>query len=241
METNILLLEDDTFSLMTLKRMIENISKDIQVSAASDLETARRLIKEKKEGFQAFLLDINLNEKEQKNRDGFIFATEIRNISGYAFTPIVMITSIGNLELEAYRNLHCYQYILKPYDEEEIRKLIGKLLFQTGKVTDVSLTVKMEGINYRISTKDIVYIKAITRGVCIRMKNEELKVPYTSIRQLLEKLPTEHFFQCHRMYVVNQDFIDYVDYVNGVMKLTDAEQIEIGVTYKKEVRERLNG
>ena len=73
------------------------------------------------------------------------------------------------------------------------------------------------------------------------MKKEELRVPYTSIRQLLEKLPEERFFQCHRMYVVNQEFIDYVDYVNGMIKLTMCGQIEIGVTYKKEVRRRLNG
>ncbi len=239
--TNILILEDDPISLQTLKKMIEKVAKDVQVSAVSDLQTARKLLHEKEEGFQAFLLDINLEEAEPENRDGFCFATEVRSIGRYAFTPIVMITSIANLELASYRKLHCYQYILKPYEEEEIRKLVKKLLFQTGDMTDVSLTVKIDGINYRISSKDIVYIKAIPRGVCLMMKKEELRVPYTSIKQLLEKLPEERFFQCHRMYVVNQEFIDYVDYVNGMIKLTMCGQIEIGVTYKKEVRRRLNG
>ena len=66
------------------------------------------------------------------------FAREVRNDSRYVFTPVIMITSLASLELAAYRELHCYQYILKPYQREEIEKLIQKVLFQTGESKNLS-------------------------------------------------------------------------------------------------------
>ena len=152
-----------------------------------------------------------------------------------------MITSLANLELRAYRELHCYQYILKPFQEEEIQKLIRKLLFQTGEASEPFVLIKKEGINYKLFCKDIVCIKAIPRGVNIVLVKEEMKVLYLTIKQLMEKLPEEQFLQCHRMFVVNRDYIDYVDMVNGVIRMKNGTEAEIGVTYKTKVKEALHG
>jgi len=238
---NILLLEDNVQSLQVLKKIVESVSKEITTVAVSSLEAAREALVQKHQTFQAFLLDINLCVEDEADESGIILAREIRRQKQYAFTPIVMITSIANLELQAYRELHCYQYILKPYQQQEIVKLIHKLLFQAGESVDASIVVKKDGINYKLLCKEIAYIQAIPRGVSIRLAKEEMKVPYVSIKQLMEKLPTDQFIQCHRMYVVNQDYIEYVDLVNGVIKLQNKEQVEIGVTYKNEVRSRLHG
>lgn len=239
--TKILILEDDENNLRLLKKMVQRAAGEIEIETALTLAEAREQLADQRNFFHAFFLDINLNEKKQDDRSGFLFAKEIRSKKQYLFTPVIMITSIANLELQAYRELHCYQYILKPFEETEIRKLMKKLLTQAGEVTDTSVTVKKDGINYKISCKDMVYIKAIPRGISIVMPREEMKVPYTSLKQVMEKLPKEQFVQCHRMYVVNQDYIDYVDFVNGIIKLTVCGEIEIGVTHKNEVRERLNG
>lgn len=160
----------------------------------------------------------------------------------YAFTPIVMVTSIANMELTAYRELHCYQYLIKPYDEKDIKKLAGKLLFlsQQGEARDDFVVVKKDGINYKLFCKDIICVKAVTRGVSFVMAKEEMRVPYLSIRQLLEKLPQEKFLQVHRMCVVNQDHIDYVDLVNGLICMKNGDQIEIGVTYKGDVKKNFS-
>lgn len=238
---NILLLEDNVQSLKVLKKIVESVSAEITTVAVSSLEEAREALMQKHQTFQAFLLDINLNVEDEADESGIVLAKEIRRHKQYAFTPIVMITSIANLELQAYRELHCYQYILKPYQQQEIVKLIHKLLFQTGESIDASIVVKKDGINYKLLCKDIIYVQAIPRGVSIRLAKEEMKVPYLSIKQLMEKLPTDQFIQCHRMYVVNQDYIEYVDMVNGMIKLQNDEQVEIGVTYKNEVRSRLHG
>ena len=187
--TKILILEDNKDSLLSITAMVERVSDKVSAVPVGSLEEARRALKNAKQPFQAFFLDINLDIKDENDISGMIFAQEIRCIKNYAFTPIIMITSIANMELKAYRELHCYQYLTKPYNEEDINQLVGKLLFmsQSGETRDAFVLVKKSGVNYKLFCKDIVCIKAIPRGVNFVLENEEMKIPYTTIKQLYER------------------------------------------------------
>ena len=240
--TRILILEDSKECLEAITVMVERVSGHVRAVPVNSLEEARAALGgEAQPPFQAFLLDINLNTGDSDDISGITFAREGRMRKEYAFTPIIMITSLANMELTAYRELHCYQYLVKPYNEEDIRKLVGKLLFlsQQGETREDYVVVRKDSINYKIFCKDIVCIKAVPRGVNFVLLKEEMKVLYLSIKQLLEKLPGEKFLQVHRMCVVNQDHIDYVDTVNGLISMKNGEQVEIGITYKNEIRKRL--
>lgn len=236
----IFVLEDEEESRKALVQMLLRISSEITVDAAADLASARKLLGGTV-SFDLFLLDINLDQKSSGDTSGIVFAQEVRSMQKYAFTPIVMVTSIAGLEMEAYRQLHCYQYLVKPYDQKEIEELVEKVLFHVQREQKESIVVKKDGINYKILCDEIVYCKAIPRGVCICLKNEEMEVPYLSIHKLLEMLPKQQFFQCHRMFLVNKQAVKYYDLVNQVIQVMDhPEQIDIGVTFKAEVRRRMN-
>ena len=241
--TKILILEDNIECLSAIAAMVERVSDRVSAVPVNSLEEARRALKDAQQPFQAFFLDINLNVSDNEDTSGITFAKEIRMVKQYAFTPIVMITSMANMELRAYRELHCYQYLIKPYNEDDIKQLVGKLLFmsQSGETRDAYVLVKKSGVNYKLFCKDIVCIRAVPRGVNFVLANEEIKVPYTTIKQLLEKLPKEKFIQVHRMCIINQDYIDYVDMVNGLINMKNGVQAEIGVTYKKDLRSKLDG
>lgn len=239
--TRILILEDSKDCLQAITAMVEKVSDKVSAVPVNSLEEARAALDEAQQPFQAFLLDINLNINDNDDISGITFAREVRMKKEYSFTPIVMITSLSNMELTAYRELHCYQYLVKPYDETDIERLIGKLLFlsQQGETRDAFVVVKKDGVNYKLFCKDIICIKAIPRGVCFVMAKENMKVPYVSIKQLLEQLPKENFLQVHRMCVVNQDYIDYVDTVNGLISMKNGERVEIGVTYKHDIKQKI--
>lgn len=236
--TRILILEDSKDCLRAITAMVEGVSDQVLATPTNSLEEARAALEKAQQPFQAFLLDINLNEKDNTDSSGITFAREIRMKKEYAFTPIVMVTSLANMELTAYREIQCYQYLIKPYHEEDIDRLVGKLLFLShqGEIRENYVIVKKDGVNYKLFCKDIICVKAVPRGVCFVLAKEEMKVPYLSIKQLLEKLPKEKFLQIHRMCVVNQDFIEYVDTVNGLICLKNGDRAEIGVTYKNELR-----
>jgi len=240
--TRILILEDSKDCLNAITVMVEKVSEQVCAVPVKSLEEARAVLEDEAQPpFQAFLLDINLDLDNNDDVSGITFAREVRMRKEYAFTPIVMITSLANMELTAYRELHCYQYLVKPYNEEDIQKLVGKLLFlsQQGETREAFVIVKKDSINYKLFCKDIVCIKAVPRGVSFVLLKEEMKVLYVSIKQLLERLPRDKFLQVHRMCVVNQDHIDYVDTVNGFIHMKNGEQMEIGITYKNEIKKKL--
>ncbi|MDE5697592.1 MAG: LytTR family DNA-binding domain-containing protein [Lachnospiraceae bacterium] len=240
--TRILILEDSKDCLKAITVMVESVSEHVHAVPVNSLKEARAALEDTAQPpFQAFLLDINLDSDNNDDISGITFAREIRMRKEYVFTPIIMITSLANMELTAYRELHCYQYLVKPYNEEDIQKLVGKLLFlsQQGETRDAFVVVKKDSINYKLFCKDIVCIKAVPRGVNFVLLKEEMKILYLSIKQLLEKLPGDKFLQVHRMCVVNQDYIDYVDTVNGLICMKNGEQVEIGITYKNEIKKKL--
>lgn len=236
----ILILEDDTVSRGALVSMLGKLGKEVQVDAAADLQSAEELLESGK-NYDLFLLDVNLDKEDQEDASGLIFAEKVRKVMRYELTPIVMLTSVGSLEIEAYRKIHCYQYILKPYEETEVCEVVKRILAHTRSLEKPYIIVKKNGINYKILCEDIVFCKAIPRGVCFYLKEEQMEVPYLSIRQLLDKLPKQGFIQCHRMFVVNHAYVRYYDLVNQMIQMEGyPDKIDIGVTYKAEVRRLLN-
>ena len=221
--TDILIVEDNSELASLLADFLR--AEEYTVSIAENGEKALSLFE--KYGARLVLLDINLPKM-----DGFDVCKKVREQSN---VPIVMITAIGAHEMQAYRELHCYQYIMKPYTKEQVEAVLEKVLQKENLEKPRTVNIRKDGINYQIRCDEILYIEAIPRGVCIHMKKEDWNLPYVSLKQIMEKLPDE-FLQCHRVYVVNKNEIEYTDLVNRMIKLRGVTpMIEIGVTYKGKI------
>ena len=216
----ILILEDQEISRKALKEMILSIGGpgQIVVDEAASFSMAKSLI-ESDVNYSAFFLDINLDEANSNDMSGMDIAAFIRGYIKYELTPIIMVTSIASLEMEAYRRLHCYQYLIKPYMRVDVENVVKKLLALQNVKEEKSIVVKKDGINYRIKCNAIVFVKAVPRGICLYLKKEVMKIPYLTIVKLLEQLDKDEFIQCHRMFVVNKKYIENVDFVNRMIKM----------------------
>ena len=238
---HVLILEDDQTSMKALEKILADYSADICVHTASSYQEAKdRLDADIR--FGLFLLDVNLSGANREDIGGILFAREVRERFQYPFTPIVMVTSVGAMEMQAYRELHCYQYIMKPFEPEQVEDVVRKVLEKENQEKPPAIVVKKDGINYQVKCRDIRYIEAIPRGICIHMKNENWNVPYVTLRQMLLKIPKGMFVQCHRMFAVNKSEVEYYDMVNRVVKLKDCgDTVEIGVTYRAEIGRIISG
>lgn len=233
----IMILEDNEESLAILAEIVRQLSLEIKLFLAKDLGEAREIIRHQRD-IALFLLDINLNEKRVEDVGGMEFAKEVRDCYEYELVTIVFVTSILSMELSSYREVQCYQYITKPYEKEQVHTIIKKILNHAGNEEKEFILIKKDGVNYKIVTDDIIYIQAVPRGIRIFLKKEEVEVKYLSLKQILPKLPPKKFIQCHRMFIVNRNCIEYIDAVNRMIKLIGRNLfIEIGVTYKAKVKE----
>lgn len=238
---HVFVLEDEEISRNALCCILKTLSENVDVCAVSSLKEAE----EELGGgiwYDLFLLDVNLDTSQREDVSGITFARELRKMQQYEMTPIVMVTSVQGMELSAYRELHCYQYILKPFRKEDVLDVVRKVIAHPQEKPEQFIVVKREGINYQIHCDEIVFCQAIPRGVRLNMKNDQMNVSYLTIRQLMAKLPKDLFLQCHRMFVVNKEYVEYYDLVNQVIKMQGfPDMIDIGITYKPEVRRQIHG
>lgn len=239
--THVMILEDDRASMEALSKILMEYPGDICVHTASSYDEAKALL-DTDIRYGLFLLDVNLGGENREDIGGILFAREVREQFCYTFTPVVMITAVGEMEMQAYRELHCYQYMMKPFLPEQVRELVRKVLAKEKQEEEPYIVVKREGVNYQVRCADIRYIEAIHRGVCLHLKEENWNIPYMTLKQIMLKIPEGMFFKCHRMFVVNRYEVEYYDTVNRIVKIKDCKDVvEIGVTYKAEVGRLVSG
>lgn len=237
----ILILEDQEMNRKALKELICSTAsnEEIVVDSAASFQEGMQYVGAEAT-YDAFFLDINLDESNPEDESGLELARFVRGQTRYEFTPVIMVTSIAKLEMAAYRELHCYQYLIKPYVENDVQAVVKKLLAMRDIKEEKTIVVKKDGINYRIKCNAIVYVQAVPRGVCLYLKKESMKVPYLTIVKLMEQLPKDDFIQCHRMFVVNKKHIENVDFVNRMIKMAGYDEaVELGGTYRQKVKDAL--
>lgn len=238
---NILILEDQKESREALEKMIASYGSEgeIDIDSAATFMEAEALLNNNKT-YNGFFIDINLDIHNQDDQSGIEFARLLRTNRKYEFTPVIMVTSIASLEMTAFREIHCYQYIVKPYDRQTVEDVIRKIIMHDKVAEEKNIIVKKDGINYRIKCDAIQYVQAVTRGVMFKMTKESIKIPYMTIKEFMTKVDPEDFVQCHRMYVVNKKHVKFFDVVNRIIKLEDGSQVEIGITYKDKIKKLIN-
>ena len=122
----ILVVEDNARNMETLVKIIENLKEDVIIKTASNQEEA--IVQTMKSNIDLFMLDIMLNTSNPSDVSGMKFAEYIRSFEKYKYTPIIFITALEDPELYAYSGLHCYSYVEKPYNEEQVAKAVSEAL-----------------------------------------------------------------------------------------------------------------
>ncbi len=221
----ILILEDKKESISSLVNMIQNMGKEIQIYDTSEIGKAYQIAMER--NIDVFLLDIILDPQKPGDMSGMIFADRIRQIEKYKFTPVIFLTGLEDPELHAYKELHCYGYLAKPYDPEKLTWLLEDAM-------DFSHPREDNRNIYLKKMQDIVYIKSSAGKMLVKTTKDELEISYKSNSQIIKELDSEDFIRCSRSVIVNSSFIDSIDSTNRYVQLKNAYgTLEIGTIMKK--------
>lgn len=152
-------------------------------------------------------------------------------------TQIVFVTAYDEYAVQAFET-NAVDYLLKPLSETRLEQCIAKLktrLTSDGSPVQTDMAMLLNQIqqinnhttsNYLswlraskgedihlISTDDVLYFKAEDKYVSVITKQGERKVEYllrTSLKELLQQLDPQHFWQIHRSTIVNVSAIEKV-------------------------------
>lgn len=229
----ILIVEDNLLTARGLEGIINSINAKIEINVTGYAEKALNYAK--RTNYDMFLIDIRL-----KDYSGFELAREIRDIEHYKLTPIVFITAIPTRELMAFKEIHCYDYIVKPFRAQDVVNVLKTLInYGIKRKEKVYLKLKQKDYYYLIKQNEIIYIEAKGKKILIIAKDESIELSTYTLKQLFDKL-TDYFAQCHRGYIVNLNYIREIDRTNSDIYLYDTElPIPIGRKYRDCILKRL--
>ncbi len=234
----ILILEDNRKTLEYLQNLAYEVSPGNEIFALDNRKDAYQCALEKR--IDLFIVDIILDPDIPGDSSGLKFVDSIRQIKHYAFTPVIFETSLTDGKLYAYDKLHCYSYIEKPFQADQVKALIEQCLsFPSSHPEEKTLYFRKDGIILAVDREEIVYVESIRHMVHIHTcRKDVLKIPYMTIKKLLEEADSPDMVQCSRNTVINKRFVCNVDIPNGVIQLKDdLGRIEIGTKYKKIIKE----
>lgn len=239
MQRNVLIVEDNDSHMKHICNIIDGLGYTLNVYKAYNIKDAYYIASSK--DINLFLIDIILDSSRPDNVDGLDFVSEIRNNERYRFIPVIFLTSLEDPGLHAYKDLHCFGYVEKPFKKEQVEGLISAALKYPieNKKSDV-LFFRKDGIVYTVKSNEIVFFESTNRVMKIYCRNDYLEVGYKTISDVLEMVSSNDFIQCSRTTVVNKQYIDKIDFTNRYISMKCINMdVEIGISWKKRFREML--
>lgn len=241
---NILILEDDLIQLKTLSNIIKQLGDTYNVHEATSIEEAFKI--SKTEAIDLFYVDINI-----KDESGLKFALEIRKWERYRLTWIVFVTIYKEYMLAAFKTIHCYDYILKPYNIDNIQKTTRLLMTESQaqvaatEVNEKFIIVDVKKIQVKIFIDEIIFVEVYIRNSTIHTVNGSFTIDYLSLKKLSEMINSKNILQSHRSYLVNLKYINKIEKTKDktaykIYFYNTKETALLGQSYRKDIIDRFN-
>lgn len=173
------------------------------------------------QGNKIYILDI-----EMKNSiSGIDIARKIREHDWNSF--IIMITSHGEMGYEVLKAQAMVLDFISKFDNYKLQLegLIQRIIEQSNDKNFIYYNNK--GTSYRIDISSIIYIvkEPLDRKCKVVTKNEIYYI-HCTLSDILEKLD-DNFYLTHRSCVVNINYIEHVDWSNGIIIFNNGYKIDL--------------
>lgn len=221
----ILIVEDDVDARTIIVQMVKNIDIGLEIYETGAAEVALHMARENE--IDVFILDIQLEDYS-----GIELGLQLREIDTYKLTPIIFMSGAINREFEAYRHIHCYTFLEKPFNQKDIKRALETVINYgiINKEEKLRIHLKYKNMTYIIAEDDIIFIERKNRKLIIATRSQDI-IHVSSLKKIREQL-SNHFVQCHESFIINKAVIRKISYVEHSIYLENVDKaIPIGRSY----------
>lgn len=173
-------------------------------------------------------IDILFLDIQMKGMDGIKTARKLRADKFRGF--LIFITVLKEMVFQSFE-VQTYDYLVKPIQEKQFKRTMERLYASMQNASEDSLLVQ-KGYEGRIIQKnDIVFCEIIDRKIYLNLISDEVIDYYDRIENLETKLDN-HFFRCHRSYLINLKHLK--GYQNGTAYMDNGKKIPVSRLRGKE-------
>ena len=193
---NCLAIDDEPLALNVIKDFCSKLEFLNLVGTYTNAMDALQILE--KQDIDLIFLDIHM-----PNINGLEFAKTMTNPPMIIFT-----TAFSEHAIEAYE-LNAIDYMVKPIPFDRFLKSVNKaqsLYKLQNSIQQASpnefIMVKVDYATLKVSFKDILYVEGLKDYVKIFFKDKMI-LTKTTMKNIEEKLPHQHFIRTHKSYIVN--------------------------------------
>lgn len=168
-----------------------------------------------------YILDIEIKD----SISGLDIARRIRKNDWNSI--IILVTSHSELGYEALKAQIMLLDFISKYDDCD--KNLENVLKKAVKQVNIkkSITLKSDGITYKVFIKDILYVtKLPSERKCVIKTTYNEVIVNKNFNEIIEMLD-DRFYLTHRSCIVNLDEIDYVDWNKSIINFKDGSKIDL--------------
>ena len=194
---SLLVLEDEILIADTIKRYLTKKQHEV-VGIAISYQEAEKLYLEQEPDI--VLLDIRISGV----KTGIDFAHFIQKQERKS--PFIYLTSqLDSRSIDLAKATFPAGYLPKPIQKESLYTTIEIAMHSHLSEKNTIPTIPLfDGVtNYIIPIQDILYLHADHIYVKVYLKDQKLIIQRSSLKVLLEQLPSDQFLQTHRSFAIN--------------------------------------
>jgi DNA-binding LytR/AlgR family response regulator len=180
--------------------------------------------------------------------DGVALAQELRQAGPL---PLIFISATDNTTLlERARLLQPLAILPKPFTITSLRRMVELGIYghmhtpldweapAPAAAASAWLFVRERDVLMRLAIADITCVHTEQKHAVITLVSGRRHSVRTPLTELLLSLP-DTFVQVHRSWLVNMNFVEYVDPAAGIIRLPGSVEAPLGRTYREELLRRL--
>lgn len=241
---NVLIVEDNYEDMEYCASLLCRMNMDINIIKVGTGEKAMDALLKKN-------VDIAFIDIYLPDCNGLKLAKNIRKIDKYQLLNIVFVTVEVDRQLEAYKQFHCYDYIIKPFTPEQFYSAV-KLLFkgverQKREIQNDNIpkytSIQGKDCNYLIEKDSILFVKSNGKTIDLFMTDRIIPDIKMKIVDFVVQLNEPFFMRCHKSFAVNLLRINHIKKRKNRtwdIAFFDSEEIcYISRTYYKDIIEKL--
>lgn len=181
------------------------------------------------QSFDMLLLDICMD-----GRNGIETARLLRQ-NGYG-GAIVYTTASTGFYAESYE-VNAVHYLLKPFSQSAVYEALGRALRFTGRGgQERTITLTTDRQSLTVPVGQIRYVEVYNHVTFVYIRGLRLQTGL-SLHAMAEKLESGRFLRCHRSYLVNMDYIDFVRWEQNGIVMADGTLIPLSRRKKAPIRQ----
>lgn len=239
----ILVVEDDPLFANHLEMLIDELGYKLVGMCDNSEDFLRLFITQEPD---LALIDIHILGKH----NGITIGERIQNSA--TPIPFIFVTSYKDKEIfDKAKKTNPYAYITKPFENIALQQAIElaflnhyqkdrkqkKTDWKTDIINDKNLFVKVENTLKKVILDTILSIEVKDKFCQINTISQSLLVK-VSLKEVLEKLPTEDFIQVHRSFIVNLNYLEAINLKENSISYSN-HTVPISRSYKQALIDRI--